>query len=257
MRSRVQGRRRLVLYFTTAVIPITFVPVMIVYITWCLPISWNWSPDVILEKGGKRCSPNVAFTVQMLVGIANICTDLLILLLGVLILRALRLTRVDNFAFAFVVCIGLMSVIATIARMITLNITGALNINAAVSPVGLTVQHTLEFVSCFEVVAAMLAFSLPSFRFLLGSAYLKSWWTRITTWKRSSTAPIRFIDEPSELQNRNPEHPSGLLNTKLSTETAMMDKNSRPSVESPSHIFYPQVQDDREVLILNTSIRNT
>ncbi|CUS07258.1 unnamed protein product [Tuber aestivum] len=163
--SKIQGQKRFALYATSFFIPATFVVVIITFFTHCRPVAISWDLKLIL-KHGRRCTPNTAKSVQWLLSSSNIITDLMLMAVPLLVIRSFRLTRIDTYAVAFVFLIGIISISATIVRIFYLNQTGVFEPDFH-GNITLQQQHHFELISSVEVLAALIAFCLPAFRFLL------------------------------------------------------------------------------------------
>lgn len=89
-----------------------------------------------------------------------------------LVIRSFRLTRIDTYAVAFVFLIGMISISATIVRIFYLNQTGVFQPDFH-GNITLQQQHHFELISSIEVLAALIAFCLPAFRFLLKVRFVR------------------------------------------------------------------------------------
>jgi len=89
-----------------------------------------------------------------------------------LVIRSFRLTRIDTYAVAFVFAIGIISISATIVRIFYLNQTGVFQPDFH-GNITLQQQHHFELISSIEVLAALIAFCLPAFRFLLKVRFVR------------------------------------------------------------------------------------
>ncbi|PUU83386.1 hypothetical protein B9Z19DRAFT_1119319 [Tuber borchii] len=169
MFSRTHGQKRLALYATSFFIPATFAAVIVKFFTHCRPVAISWDLKLIV-KHGKRCTPNSAKSVQWLLSGSNIITDLMCTPLSLVSchsLKNLNLTKEPTtYAVAFVFLIGMISISATIVRIMYFHQTGVFQPGFHG---GITLQqhHNLELISSIEVLAALIAFCLPAFRFLL------------------------------------------------------------------------------------------
>ncbi|RPA95283.1 hypothetical protein L873DRAFT_1320722 [Choiromyces venosus 120613-1] len=171
MFSRTQGQKRFALYATSFFIPATFVAVIVTFFTHCRPVAISWDLKLIM-KHGRRCTPNTAKSVQWLLSSCNIVTDLMLMAVPLLVIRSFRLTRVDTYAIAFVFLMGVISISATIVRIFYLNGTGVFQPDFR-GNITLQQQHNFELISSIEVLAALIAFCLPAFRFLLKVRFVK------------------------------------------------------------------------------------
>ncbi|KAG0644373.1 hypothetical protein HOY80DRAFT_73469 [Tuber brumale] len=171
MFSKIQGQKRFALYATSFFIPATFVAVIITFFTHCKPVAISWDLKLVM-KYGKRCTPNTAKLVQWLLSSCNIVTDFMLMAVPLLVIRSFRLTRIDTYAVAFVFLIGIISISATIVRIFYLNQTGAFQPDFR-GNITLEQQHHFELISSVEVLAALIAFCLPAFRFLLKVRFVR------------------------------------------------------------------------------------
>ncbi|KAI0200949.1 hypothetical protein F4808DRAFT_460456 [Astrocystis sublimbata] len=157
---RTRGARPIVAFviiYTTS----TFILHIALLTRWCSPVSRNWDID------GELCSAVHDIRSVTISTIANISTDLVILSLPIFALatsargrRALttesRVTKAEWSGFAFVVAVAALSIVAALARWVTLN--SVRNVPKA------DITHTIDVWALVEIVASLLAVCLPTLR---------------------------------------------------------------------------------------------
>lgn len=144
-------------FFTTS----TFILHITLLARWCAPISRNWDID------GELCSAVHDIRSVTISTVANISTDLVILSLPLFALTTLsrerralttdnRVTKAEWSGFALVVAVAALSIVAALARWITLQLVH--NVPKA------NITHTIDVWALVEIVASLLAVCLPTLR---------------------------------------------------------------------------------------------
>lgn len=139
----------------------TFLLHMILLTTWCSPVSSNWDIE------GHLCSAVHDIKSVSISTAANVTTDLVILAVPVLVLFTLgrerrRLTmragmgKVEISGIVFVLCMAALSIIAALARWITLFLVR--DVPKA------NITHTIDVWALVEIVSSLVAVCLPSLR---------------------------------------------------------------------------------------------
>ncbi|KAI0102978.1 hypothetical protein GGR51DRAFT_258919 [Nemania sp. FL0031] len=145
------------IFYTTG----TFVLHIALLTSWCDPVSKNWNVD------GELCSAVHDIRSVTISTVANISTDLVILSLPIFALTTLsrerralttetRVTKAEWSGFALVVAVAALSIIAALARWITLELVQ--NVPKA------NITHTIDVWALVEIVASLLAVCLPTLR---------------------------------------------------------------------------------------------
>ncbi|KAI0383581.1 hypothetical protein F5Y04DRAFT_250541 [Hypomontagnella monticulosa] len=153
---------RLMLICASVFTGATFVLHMVLLSAWCSPVSSNWNTS------GHLCSAVHDFTSVSISTAANIATDLVILTLPLFALftmgqerRAItsfqaNLGKAEISGIIFVLCMAALSVIAALARWVTLLLVR----NAPKADI----THTIDVWALVEIVASLAAACLPSLR---------------------------------------------------------------------------------------------
>ncbi|KAI1155684.1 hypothetical protein F4825DRAFT_407022 [Nemania diffusa] len=139
----------------------TFVLHIALLARWCDPVRLNWDVD------GHLCSAVHDIRAVTISTVANISTDLVILALPVFAVtsssrgsraRTTRtgLTKREWSGLAFVVAVAALSIVAALARWITLELVQ--NVPKA------DITHTIDVWALVEIVASLLAVCLPTLR---------------------------------------------------------------------------------------------
>ncbi|KAI1132828.1 hypothetical protein F5Y10DRAFT_260727 [Nemania abortiva] len=139
----------------------TFILHIVLLTRWCDPVSRNW------DINGHLCSAVHDITSVTISTVANISTDLVILSLPIYALSTLsrerralttetRITKAEWSGFALVVAVAALSIIAALARWITLELVQ--NVPKA------NITHTIDVWALVEIVASLLAVCLPTLR---------------------------------------------------------------------------------------------
>ncbi|KAI1415063.1 hypothetical protein F5Y13DRAFT_157768 [Hypoxylon sp. FL1857] len=145
----------------TAYTGATFVLHMVLLTSWCSPVSRNW------DITGHQCSAVHDIKSVSISTAANISTDLVILTVPLLALFTMnrerrRLTmrtkmgKAEISGIVFVLCMAALSIIAALARWITLFLIR----NAPKA----NITHTINVWSLVEIVASLVAVCMPSLR---------------------------------------------------------------------------------------------
>ncbi|KAI1429811.1 hypothetical protein F5Y12DRAFT_725546 [Xylaria sp. FL1777] len=143
--------------FTTS----TFILHITLLTRWCDPVSKNWDID------GELCSAVHDIKSVTISTVANISTDLVILSLPIFALTTLsrerralttetRITKAEWSGFALVVAVAALSIVAALARWITLQLVR--DVPKA------NITHTIDVWALVEIVASLLAVCLPTLR---------------------------------------------------------------------------------------------
>ncbi|KAI5804220.1 hypothetical protein DFH27DRAFT_397574 [Peziza echinospora] len=148
-------KRKAALYTTSALVLLSFLATLLLFLLWCNPISNNWSSDLLVVS---RDAALGSWTVNSLGAWVHIATDIAILCLPLLILSTLRLRRPEMLALIFVFCMGGLSISASVARY------AIIYPYIKRPPLTSKTLSLLELWGIVEMAAAVLAFSLPSFR---------------------------------------------------------------------------------------------
>lgn len=139
----------------------TFVLHMVLLTAWCSPISSNWDIE------GDLCSAVHDIKSVSISTAANIATDLVILTLPLFAFFTLTrgrreltmktgLGKAEISGIVFVLCMAALSIIAALARWITLLLVR--NVPKA------NITHTIDVWALVEIVASLVAVCLPSLR---------------------------------------------------------------------------------------------
>ncbi|KAI8955464.1 hypothetical protein F4801DRAFT_574645 [Xylaria longipes] len=144
-------------FYTTG----TFILHIVLLTRWCNPISANWNIN------GELCSAVHDIRSVTISTVFNISTDLVILSLPIFALTTLsrerralttetRITKAEWSGFALVIVVAALSIIAALARWITLQLVH--NVPKA------NITHTIDVWALVEIVASLLAVCLPTLR---------------------------------------------------------------------------------------------
>ncbi|KAI1319409.1 hypothetical protein F5Y16DRAFT_102155 [Xylariaceae sp. FL0255] len=139
----------------------TFFLHIILLTRWCDPVSLNWNVD------GELCSAVHDIRSVSISTVANISTDLVILILPIFALtRSSRVRRANTMqmsvskiewsGFALVIAVASLSIVAAAARWITLWLVHTVP--------KADITHTIDVWALVEIVASLLAVSLPTLR---------------------------------------------------------------------------------------------
>lgn len=146
-------------FFTAA----TFTLHIVLLARWCDPVSTNWDVDLT----GHLCSAVHDIRSVTISTVANITTDLVILSLPVFALTTLsrgrrarttepRTTKAEWSGFALVVAVAALSIVAALARWITLWLVHTVP--------KANITHTIDVWALVEIVSSLLAVCLPTLR---------------------------------------------------------------------------------------------
>ncbi|KAI0506077.1 hypothetical protein F5B22DRAFT_483187 [Xylaria bambusicola] len=152
---------RLFLGFAVIFTTSTFILHITLLTRWCTPISSNW------DINGKLCSAVHDIRSVTVSTVANISTDLVILSLPIFALTSLsrerraltterRITKAEWSGFALVISVAALSIIAALARWITLQLVHTVP--------KANITHTIDVWALVEIVASLLAVCLPTLR---------------------------------------------------------------------------------------------
>ncbi|RYC55112.1 hypothetical protein CHU98_g11096 [Xylaria longipes] len=144
-------------FYTTG----TFILHIVLLTRWCNPVSANWNIN------GELCSAVHDIRSVTISTVFNISTDLVILSLPIFALTTLsrerralttetRITKAEWSGFALVIAVAALSIIAALARWITLQLVH--NVPKA------NITHTIDVWALVEIVASLLAVCLPTLR---------------------------------------------------------------------------------------------
>ncbi|KAI1291456.1 hypothetical protein F5Y03DRAFT_33073 [Xylaria venustula] len=162
---------RLVVGFAVFYTTSTFILHIALLTRWCDPISKNWNVN------GELCSAVHDIRSVTISTVANISTDLVILSLPIFALTTLsrerralttesRVTKAEWSGFALVVSVAALSIIAALARWITLQLVR--NVPKA------NITHTIDVWALVEIVASLLAVCLPTLRSFVRRSRMES-----------------------------------------------------------------------------------
>ncbi|KAF8429076.1 hypothetical protein EV426DRAFT_713813 [Tirmania nivea] len=155
--ARVHTKRGYAVWVATVVWVVSYFSAIVLLFTFCLPFEQNWKPD------GKNPHCPVLFNIPVFFVLAgaNILSDIAILIVPLLVISAMRLGRTEKVSLALVFSIGMISIAASVIRA------------GIVGHRFITANHTWDTVwgwmlwSHAEMFFGVLAFTLPSFRYIL------------------------------------------------------------------------------------------
>ncbi|KAI9772462.1 MAG: hypothetical protein M1840_000665 [Geoglossum simile] len=134
---------------------LTFMVQIMLLSFWCQPTKLNWNVD------GHLCSAVHNLQSVTISTFTNVATDLLILAIPIMIFTSLShsLSKREIYGLVFVFIIGSISITAALARFVALKLIE--HVPRA------EVTHTIDIWALVEIVASLIAVSLPALRVLL------------------------------------------------------------------------------------------
>jgi len=124
----------------------------------CRPISQNWAPI-------PQCSNLTSELSLGLTSALNMVADIAVLSIPIFILKSLQLGRKDRYAYLFVLTLGVLSFVSSIARVAL--IAEAIHAGDATPDQIVSRLVVSELWSFVEILVAVLVYTLPAFRTVL------------------------------------------------------------------------------------------
>ncbi|KAH0545509.1 hypothetical protein FGG08_000337 [Glutinoglossum americanum] len=150
-------RMKIMLLGTSIFTAATFLVQMMLLSFWCHPTNLNWNVD------GHLCSAVHNIESVTVSTFTNVVTDLLILAVPIMVFARLShgMNKREIYGLLFVFIIGSISITAALARFVVLKLVEH-------APRA-EVTHTIDVWALVEIVASLIAVSLPALRVLLRS----------------------------------------------------------------------------------------
>jgi len=174
----------------------------------------------------------------VILAVVNIFSDLAIALVPILLISSLRLRKHEKTGLLFVFSVGSISIIASVSRMIVM--ISRLKAHRA----DWDTVHVLMLWCHAEVFFGILAFMLPSFKFLVNRATEKLSSLRTKTYSTGySDDQVQMIPTigsrgtPRLEQGNSFEGTSDSKRSRLSRGSTLVDMPELTSVESPKTVF--------------------
>jgi len=152
-----KSKRRYILHVAAIVWGICFILALSLMFLWCNPVSGNWYPD----PANPRCPMALNIPAFTALTVLNVVSDLSIIAVPVFLVSLLQLRRPERIALLFVFSIGSISIAASIVRLVVITV----RVNE--ERFDWDTVHVYMLWSHAEVFFGVVAFMMPSFRFLL------------------------------------------------------------------------------------------
>ncbi|KAH0562462.1 hypothetical protein GP486_002844 [Trichoglossum hirsutum] len=191
-------KMQIMLLVTSIFTFLTFLVQIMLLAFWCQPTNLNWNVD------GHLCSAVHDIKSVTISTFTNVGTDLLILAVPTMVFTSLShsLNKREIYGLIFVCVIGSISITAALARFVVLKLVEH-------APRA-EVTHTIDVWALVEIVASLIAVSLPALRVLLrskdsGSGRTPSDGPETRSSSIGSGRKLSVPKDESEVDRMNPE----------------------------------------------------
>jgi len=180
--KHVLGNIRYIMHAAAAIWVQCYVVGFVVMFAWCMPFSDNMETPL----NNPHCPMIFSLPAFEILAAANIFSDLAIACVPIILISSMRLSKIDKRGLIFVFCVGSISIIASVARLVVMTIRLQAHRQDWDS------LHVLMLWCHSEILFGVLAFMLPAFRFLITKALERYYPSRRPSQDENAQIPATF-----------------------------------------------------------------